>query len=295
MIDESKIDALIKLIDDPSDEVFSMVFQEFEKQDVAVVSQLEKAWENSTDQFFQQRIEELIHRIQFNDVYSELTKWYADGAVDLLFGAFLICKFQYPGLDYSWIEKQINELRKDVWFELSETLNSIEKVRVLNHIFFETHKYVRNNINILAAENNFISEVLLTKKGNPVALSIIYSVVAQRLGIPLYGVNLPKNFILAYLDIDKVDENTIPDGNVLFYVNPINKGAVLGRKEIEFFLRQQKIIPQSSFFIPCKSNDEVIIRLLNNLAFSYETANDQDKLTEISKLLSIFNKSRYHL
>ena len=141
----------------------------------------------------------------------------------------------------------------------------------------------------MAAENNFINEVLLSKKGNPVALSVIYSVVCQRLGLPVYGVNLPKNFILAYLDIGEAKSVSLAQGEVMFYINPINKGAVLGRKEIEFFLKQQKIQPQTNYFLPIRSNEEIVKRMLNNLLFAYESSNEVLKVKEISELMALFS------
>jgi regulator of sirC expression with transglutaminase-like and TPR domain len=259
------------------------------KADIEIVPLLENAWEQSDNDLFQIRVENVIHALQYRYVKNELIKWVALGASDLLYGAYLVARYHYPSLDFKWIESQVNEIRKDIWFELSENLTSLEKVRVFNHIFFEVYKFTRNNVNTTSPDNNYISEVLLTKKGNPVSLAVIYSVVAQKLGLPIYGVNLPKNFILAYLGPEERGTATQPEGEVLFYINPINKGAVLGRKEIEFFLKQQKIQPQSNYFLPVKSNEEIIKRIFNNLLFSYEAANDIQKVREITELIGLFN------
>lgn len=288
-MDRNKIQALLALLDDPNQDVFSSVEEELMKQQVDIVPELEKAWEHSMDDLFQTRIENIIHHLQFKNIRDGLASWIESGASDLLYGAYLVSKYHYPSLDFNWLESQINEIRKDIWFELSEQLTSLEKIKVVNHIMFDVYKFTRNHINILAPENNFISEVILSKKGNPISLSVIYSVVCQRLGLPVYGVNLPKNFILAYLDIGERGSSPISEGDVLFYVNPINKGAVLGRKEIEFFLKQQKIQPNSSYFLPCKSNEEIVKRMFNNLLYVYETSDELLKAKEINELMSLFS------
>jgi regulator of sirC expression with transglutaminase-like and TPR domain len=288
-MESSKIRALVTLLDDPNDDIFHQVEAELLRQNIEVVPALETAWDQAEEGVLQDRLETIIHQIQFKYVKYELTRWIDSGSEDLLYGAYLVAKYHFPALSFTWIETQINEMRKDIWFELSENLTALEKVKAINHIMFDVYKFTRNNINIMAAENNYISDVLLTKKGNPVALSIIYIVVCQRLGLPVYGVNLPKNFIVSYLDSGELTSRPINEGDVLFYVNPVNKGAVLGRKEIEFFLKQQKIQPQTSYFIPCKSNEEIIKRMLNNLLFAYETSNEIDKLKEISELMSLFS------
>jgi regulator of sirC expression with transglutaminase-like and TPR domain len=285
----SMLNALINLLDDPNEEVYLSVEKELLKQNVEIVAALEKAWEASMDEMAQTRIENIIHHLQYKHIKVELSNWIDEGAEDLLYGAYLVAKYQFPSLEYTWVENQINEIRKDIWFELNDQLTSLEKVKVVNHIMYDVCKFSRNNINIMAAENNFINEVLLSKKGNPVALSVIYSVVCQRLGLPVYGVNLPKNFILAYLDIGEAKSVSLAQGEVMFYINPINKGAVLGRKEIEFFLKQQKIQPQTNYFLPIRSNEEIVKRMLNNLLFAYESSNEVLKVKEISELMALFS------
>lgn len=287
-MERNKVLALISLLDDPSDEIFSTVEGELLKEEVDIVPDLEKAWESTYDSTYQRRLENLIHTLQFKDVKGRLRQWLA-APEDLLYGAWLVARYQYPGLRYEELDLKINQLRKDVWLELNDHLTALEKVRVINHILFDVHGFGRNTNNFMAAQNSLICDVLDTRKGNPISLSVIYSVVAQRLGLPVYGVNLPKNFILAYLDEggDLVSGNKGEEISILFYLNPINKGAVLGRKEIEFFVKQQKLEPNPSYYLPC-SNKDIVQRMLNNLVFAFESSNQPEKVEEIRELLSLF-------
>lgn len=287
-MERNKVLALITLLDDPSDEIFSTVEGELLKEEVDIVPDLEKAWESTYDSTYQRRLENLIHTLQFKDVKGRLRQWLA-APEDLLYGAWLVARYQYPGLRYEELDLKLNQLRKDVWLELNDHLTALEKVRVINHILFDVHGFGRNTTNFMAAQNSLICDVLDTRKGNPISLSVIYSVVAQRLGLPVYGVNLPKNFILAYLDEggDLVSGNKGEEISILFYLNPINKGAVLGRKEIEFFVKQQKLEPNPSYYLPC-SNKDIVQRMLNNLVFAFESSNQPEKVEEIRELLSLF-------
>lgn len=287
-MERNKVLALITLLDDPSDEIFSTVEGELLKEEVDIGPDLEKAWESTYDSTYQRRLENLIHTLQFKDVKGRLRQWLA-APEDLLYGAWLVARYQYPGLRYEELDLKINQLRKDVWLELNDHLTALEKVRVINHILFDVHGFGRNTTNFMAAQNSLICDVLDTRKGNPISLSVIYSVVAQRLGLPVYGVNLPKNFILAYLDEggDLVSGNKGEEISILFYLNPINKGAVLGRKEIEFFVKQQKLEPNPSYYLPC-SNKDIVQRMLNNLVFAFESSNQPEKVEEIRELLSLF-------
>jgi len=285
----NKLHALISLFDDPNEDIFSAVEAELLKQNVDVVPELEKAWETTDDLNLQRRLEDLIHNIQIKDIKERFRAWLDSPDDDLLYGAFLVSKYQYPELKYEEISEIIERIRKEVWLEINNNMTALEKVKIINHILFDMNGFTRNNSNFMSPQNSYLRDVFDTRKGNPVSLSIIYSVIAQNLGLPIYGVNLPKNFILAYID----DSEGLPtseldiDVSILFYINPINRGAVLSRKEIEFFIRQQKLEPRFSYFLPC-TNHDIILRMLNNLLYSYESVDNKPKAAEIREIMKLF-------
>ncbi|MFW6371692.1 MAG: hypothetical protein ACOC10_10870, partial [Bacteroidota bacterium] len=67
------------------------------------------------------------------------------------------------------------------------------------------------------------------------------------------------------------------------------KGTVLGRKEIEHFVKQQKLAPRPNFFEPC-SNFETIRRVLHNLMVAYEQGGQLVKIEEIREILNILDE-----
>jgi regulator of sirC expression with transglutaminase-like and TPR domain len=134
--------------------------------------------------------------------------------------------------------------------------------------------------------------VLETKRGNPVSLAIVYLAVANKLNIPIYGVNLPKNFILAYKDEYRQYDSEDESEDILFYINPYNKGAILGKREIDYFIQQQQLEAKREYFMPC-TNKDIIIRLINNLILSYRKLQFIDKIEKLNQLLEIFENSPY--
>ncbi|WP_075601730.1 transglutaminase-like domain-containing protein [Saccharicrinis aurantiacus] len=285
-MDKSKVNALIYLLDDPSKDVFSSVEKELLKSEIDIVDELEKAWEHSHDDVFQRRVENIIHSLQLRDVKRLLEKWHIEGGKSLFYGAFLVAKFQYPELNYDDLNTKIEKYKKDVWLEINDHLTSLEKVRIINHVLFDLHKFVRNSTNFYSPKNSFINDVLETKKGNPISLSIIYSVIARRLGLPIFGVNLPKNFILCFLD-ENASLNFNRKDKVMFYINPVNKGAILGQREVEYFIKQQKLEQNDSYYLPC-TNIDIIKRVLLNLLYAYKNEGNDNKSDEIKDLLTIF-------
>jgi regulator of sirC expression with transglutaminase-like and TPR domain len=289
MVSKERINALTRLLDDPDEKIYHQVESQLLSIGISVIPELEKAWERTMDQLLQHRIELLVQKIQFINVKENIIEWAALRETNLLEGAFWVAKYQFSDIKLDNIEKEIERLKHEVWLELNNNLTALEKIKIINHILFDVNKFSGNITNFDSPLNAYINQVLETKKGNPVSLSIIYSVIAQRLNMPVYGVDLPKNFILAYRDEVSSLQATGDNVNeeILFYINPFNKGMVFGRKEIDMFIKQQKMNQEKSFYVPC-SNTRIISRLLKSLANSYEKMGYVQKLKDIQELMDVF-------
>lgn len=284
MNSKNEISALIKLLEDPDLEIFEAVTTKLREIGREVIPELENAWKISPNPNLQDKLEGLIEDIQYQHVYQSLIDWVHSGGEDLLVGAYIIASVQYPELEFSELEKSINTISNDVWLEINNNHTALEKVRIMNHILFGVHKFSGNFTNYYSPFNNYINYVIDNKKGNPISLSIVYSVIGQKLGLPIYGVNLPKNYILAFKNM----EFTEGDDQVVFYINPYNKGSVLGKREIDYFLKQQNIDADPSYYLPC-SNIVTIKRLITNLIFSYEKTGNAEKVAFFNKLIKLFD------
>ncbi len=278
--------ALITLLDDPDEVIYSQVKDRFVILGPPAIPHLETAWENSFDAIMQKRIEIIIHTIQFEILQKALKKWALEEQEDLLKGILILSRYQYPDLDETKIRKDLDQIKQDVWLELNDDLTAIEKVKVLNHILFEVHQFSGNITNYHAPQNSFINNVLESKKGNPLMLSVLYMLICKELNIPIYGINLPQHFVLAYLNdyanLIDVNNKTLSN-NILFYINPFSKGLIFNQKDIDQFLKQLNLEAEAKYYIPC-SNVEIVKRSLNNLIFSYEKLGYLEKVDELKGL-----------
>jgi regulator of sirC expression with transglutaminase-like and TPR domain len=282
-IKNKELEALVNLIDEPDFKIFERIRDKLFDYGMEAIPALEDARITFADDSIQQRIESIIHHIQLDYSYAELKDWRQNNESDLLKGFTIVARHRYPHLDEKEIIKKIGVLIQDVWLELNSNLTPLEKIKVINHIFFEVHGFKGNKNDIHAPQNSFINNIFETKKGNPISLSIIYMIVAQSLKIPVYGINLPQNFILAYTTGMIDDYKKVTTDDIRFYLNVFNTGAVFTRREIELFLRQINLEQDPKYFLPC-NNITIIKRVLNNLIFSYENAADTERAADIKKL-----------
>ena len=123
-----------------------------------------------------------------------------------------------------------------------------------------------------------INVVLDTRRGNPITLCIIYLLIAQKLELPIYGVNLPNMFILVY------KREGIPP----FYINAFNKGLIFTKEDIDNYIGELKLTPIDTYYEPC-SNLDIIVRMFRNLANSFEKQGDHSKTDEVKTLIQLIS------
>ncbi len=272
----TELQALISLLDDPDAKIFDEISDKLISFGDDVIPHLESAWENSFDHLLQERIENIIHHLQFDNIKIELTNW-KKSERDLIDGALIIAKYQYPDIEEIKIRDYIKQVTQDVWLELNDNLTALEKVKVLNRIIFDVHGFYGNTKNINSPKNSYLNNVIETKKGNPITLGIVYIAICNKLKIPMYGVDVPAHFILAYTEEKE---------NALFYLNVFNKGAVFSNHDIDKFLEQLKIEPKKEYYTPC-SNLTIIRRLIQHLIYTYDNLGYVEKKEELEELYSL--------
>ena len=288
---EQSIRALIQLVDDPDDAIYNHVRESIIQLGTSAIPFLETSWDDERyGLIYQERIAQLLHEIQYEDVKQQLKRWVDSPEKDLIEAAVCIARYQHPGIGEEIIRATLEQIRKDIWLELNDQLTAFEQVKILNHVFFETFKFHGDTKNYHDPSNSFIDLVLSNRKGNPLSLSLIYSYIAQSLGIPIYGVNLPNHFILAYLD-ENGSNKFLANQNefgVLFYLNPFSKGSILDANAIKDFLNGMHLPATREYFEPC-SNTTIIRRMLTNLISSFQEVGNADKVNELIELRDLLD------
>jgi regulator of sirC expression with transglutaminase-like and TPR domain len=283
MINPSEVTSLIRLLDDPDQEIYNHVHEKLLSYGSEAVGFLESAFESAFAPILQERIANLVHEIQFDILKNDLRLWLHGGAFDLLQGILVINRYQYPDLDEQKVINQIEAIKRDIWIQMMNESSGPEQIKLINHVFYNIYGFSGNTTNHQDPQNSYLNQVLETKKGSQTSLAIIYSIIAQKLDIPVYGVNLPQHFILAYMD---ESQGSTFEGGVLFYINAFNKGFVFGRRDVDMFLKQLNLKYDKQFYEPC-SNTDIIKRVLRNLISAYEHASASEKVDELNELLEI--------
>lgn len=270
---ESELKALVSLLDDEDKQISSHVEEKILSLGKQAIPFLEQEWESNLNPAVQGRIEELIHTLQYELLKERLRDWYVSKDHDLLTGMWIIATFQYPDLELEKLRQELEQIYYDTWLEFRPDLYAFDQIKMINSVLFNKLKFGANTKNFHSPGNSMINVVLESRKGNPITLCVIYLLVAQKLKLPVRGVNLPNLFILTY-----------KDDNHQFYINAFNRGLIFSKQDIENYINELHLVPQKSFFEACDSV-EIIRRALRNLVMSFEKMGEHAKAEEVKLLL----------
>ncbi|MDD4033311.1 MAG: transglutaminase family protein [Bacteroidales bacterium] len=284
MMTNKETRALISLLEDPDREVFNVVSDHLISQGVSILPILEESLSYAKTGSHAERIEYVQQRVHFSNVLYHLTQWEKDGASDLLQGLLIICRYRYPMLTMEEISDPINHICSDIWLEMHDDLNALEKVALINNVLYEVYGFSGGTRAFPSIFDTHINVVLSQKKGSAVVLAILYLIIAQKLNLPVEAFRFADRvLLLGYLNAAKENKNDNKK-KILFYIHPFSKGIVFGKSELEHVMNEKDISPDRSFTTPC-SYKEILMCLLFNLSAAYEQEGMHLRLEDTKKMI----------
>jgi regulator of sirC expression with transglutaminase-like and TPR domain len=290
MEENREISALLHLIDDPDEEVFGAVSNRLIDFGKGIIPNLENLWENTISEDVQERIELLIHRLHYRDLTEEIGQWSKNIHHDLLTGALLVARFQYPEMVTTQVYQDIEKLRRNIWLELNTYLTPLEQVNVLTSILYNYFSIKGTEVAYQQPEEFLINKQLESKRGNSIANGILYLVLSELLDIPIRAINIPKQFVLSYFksdyDFSRHTENFMYKSE--FFIDPIS-GQVFTHKDVETYFKRINVPPVTSYFKPL-TNKRIIQLLLEEFSKCFSEEKDQYKKTELLALANLLDE-----
>jgi regulator of sirC expression with transglutaminase-like and TPR domain len=283
----SDLTNLMDLLDEQDDSLFEKISETILSYGVTAIPFLENISENSLDDLVQSRAMTLISKIKIHNLYSELHNWATLDSNDLLKGFFIISKYQFPGLDEEVVMAKVEALKKEVWLELKKGMTPFEETKVISKVFFEVRKFSLNHNPASMPDCVCLNAVLNSGKGYPEAFAMLYTGIAQRLGIPVYGVQMPDSMFVAYV-YSEGNQSLDLRKDVRFYINPFAAGVFFQVKQIEEHLQQTYPDDIERYSGAC-TNPEFIQRILIIIKDHYIRKNRPDKAEDIKVLMKALN------
>jgi len=291
MQENKEIQALFHLIDDPDLDVFDSVSTRIVSYGRGIIPNLENLWENTISAEVQERIELLIHKLHYRDLTEDFQHWKSSSYQDLLTASLLVAKFQYPDLVTTPILQEIEKLRRNIWLELNSYLTPLEQVNVLTSILYNYYGLKGTEVGYQHPEEFLINKLIETKRGNAIANGVLYLMLSELLDIPVKAINIPRQFVLAYIKPDLEDSNN-PERigaaqRIEFFIDPMS-GQVFTHKDVENYFKRVSISPAGTYFKPI-SHIRIVQVLLEEFSKCFDTEKNSYKQKELRELSVLLN------
>jgi len=220
-----------------------------------------------------------IDELKFSDPVAEFKGFIRSLNYELETGALLLSRTVFPQVDIGACCALLDEIAGRCRELIAEPMTAREKCRVINRVLFFDYGFHGNHEQSTDPLNSFLDQVLLRRKGLPISLSIVYLLVAQRLGLNLEPVGLPGYFVIGcYLD------------DAPFFVDAFEQGAFRSAEDLFQILRSNQIIPKTTDLAPTPVR-EVLCRCCRNLVYHYQAAGDVDRSRLFAEFVEEFDST----
>ena len=271
----SQIKALIRLLDDDDERIAQTISAQLIQAGDGAIPLLLEAQIDHPDMAL--RIARVLDDIRGHGIEEEFRALRARDTkqVDLERGAFLIARYAYPDLDERDYVQRLDEMAAEVRERIGSRTSGEETVKALGRYLFVEQGFRGITKDYYDADNSYINRVIDRRTGIPISLSVVYLLVGQRLGLPVFGVGMPGHFLVKF----ESDRYKV-------FVDCFNAGTLLSERDCARFLTQAGYGFEARYLersLPCA----ILIRVLRNLVPIYHKLDDGLREARLSNIIRI--------
>ncbi|HAD20679.1 MAG TPA: hypothetical protein DCF87_01040, partial [Opitutae bacterium] len=187
-------DHLIRLLDDESEVVKEALLKLFkEDSDNAQPFLYKVSKHNSLAAKHANAIQEQLGWTDGREIFLQFIQ---SQRYELESGWFLLDKTVFPTMDASVVSLTLDSLADRARELMVPPLEVKHQCAIINRVLFHENSFRGAGKNFENPNNSFIHKVLESRTGAPITLSLIYILVARRLGLELEPIGLPGRFMV---------------------------------------------------------------------------------------------------
>jgi regulator of sirC expression with transglutaminase-like and TPR domain len=169
--------------------------------------------------------------------------------------AFDMATIEYPDLAVEPFLDRLNDLASHLGDRLRNFNDGRDFVEKARQYLFEELGFHGNQDDYHDPLNSCLNQVMDRRTGIPISLSVLYMEVARRLAMPVFGIGLPRHFVVQF-----------DDGNYAAYIDPFNGGREITPTECYALAGAQFADPA---LLQRVSKKHIAMRMLQNLHGAY--------------------------
>ncbi len=200
--------------------------------------------------------------------------------LNLAKAALLLAEYITQPFDVIMYLARLDEMALALKPKLTVAPSERHKLDLLHHHLFQHYGFVGNTDNYYQPENSFLNRVMELRTGIPITLSVIYLEIGWRLGLPLWGIGLPRRFIVGFGAKNDPTYIDVFNGGKILTIDDCLEIVNVAAINREPFRRQ---------FLKPVTPKEILFRLLLNLKQIYFNQRDWPQAYKTVELLTLVN------
>ena len=197
----------------------------------------------------------------------------ADVTLDV--AALELATIEYPEITTGPFVEILDSYAVELSERLRPNCSGEEFIEIASAYMFDELGFCGNQEDYYNPRNSCLNEVVTSRVGIPISLSVVYMEICRRLARPVYGIGLPGHFLVKY-----------DDGKLEAYIDVFHGGRIVDEKEC-FELATSIVnspVNDTAYLEPVNSS-QILVRMLNNLRAIYLRNRDHAKAAEVLTLL----------
>ena len=274
---EAKWNHIYRLLDDESPIVRKALMKELSRSPEGGVRFLEQVV-REPDHLLAKHAHNLLSELGWIDGVKGFLQFINSQRYELESGWFLLDRTILPTFDVSSSTIFLDRLADRVRELLLPPHNGKQVCSVINRVLFHEFGFRGARKDFYDPQNSFLHRVLERRRGLPITLSVVYILVARRIGLELDPIGLPGRFMVGCFSEKKP-----------FYIDVWSGGKFLEIEQMADFLQDASIENSGSFLLPV-TVAETLIRGCRNLVQQYAKNGDRESSRLFIKFISEFER-----
>jgi regulator of sirC expression with transglutaminase-like and TPR domain len=208
-----------------------------------------------------------------------------DNELNLAYAALLFSQYLTGAFKPARYLRLLDDLAAPIRAEVLAADTDLDKIQVLNRHLFQHLGFTGNSQDYYHPDNSLLNKVLERWTGIPISLSVLYLEVGWRLQLPVWGIGMPRHFIVGY---------GMPEDPV--YIDVFNGGQILSEDDCLTLARvpqlhRRRFVKQ---FLRPVTKKAILFRMLLNLKQIYMAAENWPAAYDTIDLLLVVRPDQFH-
>jgi hypothetical protein len=227
-----EIYSLATLYDDSDTFVREAVLNRLIEGGESMLADIRFALIAENDPVQEERLKEMSEILRLALVKKDMDRISRSGDFTLEEGLRLLSVVNGEDLRGKYLEMIDNEVF-EIISEISDQKTDVENIEIFNYLFFKRFGFTFSSPQIEDIRTINVADIIYSRKGNPIVVSILYFLYAGKSGLPVLPLSFPGGFVPVFLN---------PEREILFYLNVYRNGEIFMENNLKRFFSDSGLL-----------------------------------------------------